>query len=196
MTGAAERIQLMHMSRQLLQVELHEITARHGVDPIAQDDSEEEQIAQEAYYLQFPASLRQEAADMARYYQIFYCLENELRDMIESQLEDTYGEEWWDERCPETVRKSVENNKRREQDNGVSLRSPHPIDYTTFGELGEVLKVNWDIFGATFNSKRGMEKVLSSLNLLRGPIAHCAPLAEDEVVRLHLAVRDFYRLME
>lgn len=90
----------------------------------------------------------------------------------------------------------MENNKKREQDNGVTLRSSHPIDYTTFGELGEILKVNWDIFGATFNSKRGVEKVLSSLNLLRGPIAHCAPLAEDEVLRLHLAVRDFYRLME
>ena len=196
MTGAAERIQLMHMSRQLVQVELDEITARHNVDPIVQDEPEEEQIAHEAYYLQFPASLRQEASDMARYYQIFYCLENEIRDMIESQLEDTYGEDWWDEHCPETVRRSVENNKQREQDNGVTLRSSHPIDYTTFGELGEVLKFNWDIFGATFNSKRGMEKVLSSLNLLRGPIAHCAPLAEDEVVRLHLAVRDFYRLME
>jgi len=186
----------MHMSRQLVQVELDEITARHNVDPIVQDEPEEEQIAHEAYYLQFPASLRQEASDMARYYQIFYCLENEIRDMIESQLEDTYGEDWWDEHCPETVRRSVENNKQREQDNGVTLRSSHPIDYTTFGELGEVLKFNWDIFGATFNSKRGMEKVLSSLNLLRGPIAHCAPLAEDEVVRLHLAVRDFYRLME
>ena len=78
----------------------------------------------------------------------------------------------------------------------MTLRSPHPIDYTTFGEFGEIIKSNWDIFGSTFNSKRGLEKVISSVNLLRGPVAHCSPLAEDEVVRLHLAVRDYYRLTE
>ncbi|WP_400995239.1 Swt1 family HEPN domain-containing protein [Agromyces sp. GXQ0307] len=196
MTRSADQLQLMHMSRQLVQVELEEIATRHNVDPIVITEADEEAVSQEGYYLQFPAELRQQAAEMSGYYQIFYCLENEIRDMIESQLEDAFGEAWWDEHCPENVKTSVENNKRREQDNGVTLRSSHPIDYTTFGELGEILKVNWDIFGATFNSKRGMEKVLSSLNLLRGPIAHCAPLAEDEVVRLHLAVRDFYRLME
>ncbi len=30
-----------------------------------------------------------------------------------------------------------------------------------------------------------------SLNMLRGPIAHCCPLSEDEVDRLRLAVKDW-----
>jgi len=38
--------------------------------------------------------------------------------------------------------------------------------------------------------------VMGSLNTLRGPIAHCSPLAEDEALRLRLAVRDWFRLME
>lgn len=180
----------------MLRVELEDVAARFDVDPVVDDSAAEEVTTQESYYLQFSASLRTQAAEMARYHQIFYCLENEIRDMIESQLEEAHGENWWDEHCPDGVKAAAENNKEREQDNGVTLRSAHPIDYTTFGELGEILKINWDIFGATFNSKRGVEKVLSSLNLLRGPIAHCAPLAEDEVLRLHLAVRDYYRLME
>ena len=37
---------------------------------------------------------------------------------------------------------------------------------------------------------------MTSLNQLRGPIAHCSPLAEDEVVRLELTVKDWSRLME
>lgn len=37
---------------------------------------------------------------------------------------------------------------------------------------------------------------MNSLNLLRGPIAHCSPLAEDEVVRLKLTLKDWFRLME
>jgi hypothetical protein len=35
-----------------------------------------------------------------------------------------------------------------------------------------------------------------SLNTLRGPIAHCGLLAEDEVDRLKLSVKDWFRLLE
>lgn len=196
MTVGEERLQLMHMGRQLLQVELDDIATRYALEPIAPVETEEEAAENEGYYLQFPAELRRRATEMSRYYNIFYCLENSIRDLVESQLEDAFGESWWDEHAPEPIRIAVAANRKREQDNGVTLRSSHPIDYTTFGELSEIIKGQWDIFGATFNSKRGLEKVMSSLNLLRGPIAHCALLADDEVVRLHLAVRDFYRLME
>jgi len=37
---------------------------------------------------------------------------------------------------------------------------------------------------------------MANLNTLRGPIAHCTLLAEDEVVRLRLSVRDWFRQME
>ena len=70
------------------------------------------------------------------------------------------------------------------------------IDYTTFGELGEIIKSNWDLFGSIFNSKKAVEKVMANLNALRNPIAHCSLLAEDEVLRLRLSVRDWFRLME
>lgn len=43
---------------------------------------------------------------------------------------------------------------------------------------------------------KAFTKVMGNLNLLRGPIAHCSPLAEDEVVRLRLTLKDWFRLME
>lgn len=196
MNKGQELLQLMHMSRQLLQVELEEIATRYDLDsltPVGIKTADEED---EQYYLQFPAEMRRQAKEMAQYYRIFFCLENSIRDLVESQLEEAFGENWWSEHVPSNIQSSVESNKLREQDNGVTLRSSHLIDYTTFGELGEIIKTNWDIFGATFNSKRGLERVMSSLNLLRGPIAHCTTLADDEVLRLHLTVRSFYRLME
>ena len=71
------------------------------------------------------------------------------------------------------------------------------MDYTTFGELSNIIVANWDLFGGTlFNSKKALEKVMASLNALRNPIAHCSPLAEDEQLRLRLAVGDWFRLME
>lgn len=71
------------------------------------------------------------------------------------------------------------------------------LDYTTFGELSDLIQTNWDIFGGSlFTSKRAVQKVMASLNALRNPIAHCCPLAEDEKLRLQLTVRDWFRLME
>jgi hypothetical protein len=84
----------------------------------------------------------------------------------------------------------------REVDSAVTPRSAEPIDFTTFGQLGEIIKSNWDMVGAIFTSKKAAERVMANLNTLRGQIAHCSPLAEDEIVRLRLSVRDWFRLME
>lgn len=43
---------------------------------------------------------------------------------------------------------------------------------------------------------QAVERILSNLNTLRAPIAHCKALAEDEVERLHLGLRDWFRQME
>jgi hypothetical protein len=78
----------------------------------------------------------------------------------------------------------------------MTRRSSEELDYSTFGELSVIIAANWDVFGGLFTSKKAVEKVMASLNSLRGPIAHCSALAEDEVVRLQLTVRDWFRLME
>ncbi len=71
------------------------------------------------------------------------------------------------------------------------------IDYTTFGELTQIVTKNWEAFGDLFRrGQRAFSKIMTNLNQLRGPIAHCCPLAEDEVVRLELTVKDWFRLME
>jgi hypothetical protein len=41
-----------------------------------------------------------------------------------------------------------------------------------------------------------VDRVIQHLNTLCRPIAQFSPLAQDEVVRLKLAVRDCFRLME
>ena len=191
-----DALRLLHMRRELALRDLAEIGTARQIERLLPEAVELDTVAdKDAYLAQFESEVRREAASMARHYQLFYCLEKTLRELVESQLEDEYGGNWWDDHVPQQIKESVAANTSREQDNGVTLRSSHPIDYTTFGELSEIIKSNWDLFGATFNSRRGLEKVMSSLNLLRGPVAHSCPLADDEVVRLDLSVRDFFRLM-
>src|SRR5206468_4043726 len=111
-------------------------------------------------------------------------LETTIRRLVADSLEVAEGEQWWSSpRIPPVVKQSAERSQRREIDSGVTPRSDDPLDFTTFGELGEIIKTNWDVFGAIFSSVKAVERVMASLNTLRGPIAHCSPLAEDEVVR-------------
>src|SRR6266852_2636186 len=108
--------------------------------------------------------------------------------MITEMLESVEPGKWWDpKRIPQNIFEEVASRMKKERDAGVTVRSDEPIDYTNFGELGEIIKKNWDVFGSVFDSQRAVEKVMNSLNVVRGPIAHCSPLSEDEVVRLRLS---------
>src|SRR5579871_5160862 len=98
--------------------------------------------------------------------------------------------------CRKTIKTEVAARIQKELDAGVTRRSMDELDYTTFGELSGIITANWDVFGSLFTSRKAVEKVMASLNSLRGPIAHCSVLAEDEKVRLQLTVRDWFRLME
>ena len=51
MSAESDRLQLMHMSRQLLLVELDDIASKYAVDPIATIEAEEEVVKNEGYYL-------------------------------------------------------------------------------------------------------------------------------------------------
>lgn len=149
----------------------------------------------ETYYPQFDEKIRREAADMSAHYRVFYCLENSIRSLITEVLFEKHGAGWWDAKAPETVRNHVAGTQKKERESGIAVRSQDPIDFTTFGELGEIIKSNWSDFSDIFQDIKALEKVIATLNVLRGPIAHCKPLAEDEVVRLHLSVRDWFRSM-
>lgn len=147
------------------------------------------------FYPQFREKIRKEAETMARHYVVFYCLENSIRELICSRLEEIHGANWWDLAVPQAVRDNVEKNFKKEQASGITMRSDKKIDYSNFGELGEIIKSNWDIFGDMLRDAGAVQRILGNINTLRASIAHCSILAEDEILRLHLALRDWFRQM-
>jgi hypothetical protein len=194
MNNSTDVIRAFGMSTYLIPVELLAIEKEFD---IALGHIAKGTDAQETdYYPQFEQSVRAEASQMAAHYEVFYCLEKAIRRLVIETLANSYGEGWWDSRVPEKIRENVRHNIQREIDSGVTLRSESNIDFTTFGELGEIVRMNWVSFDAMFSSEKAFTKIMTALNQLRGPIAHCCPLADDEVVRLRLTVRDWFRLME
>lgn len=156
-----------------------------------------EEIQRKDYYLQFDSEFRKEAKSMAENYEIFYCLEKSIRKLISELMEENYGENWWEDNVKEAIRNNVDSNIKRDEDSGFTIRSENKIDYTTFGELSQIVTTNWAAFENLFKrGQRSFQRIMTNLNQLRGPIAHCSPLAEDEIVRLELTVKDWFRLME
>lgn len=148
------------------------------------------------YYRLFSEAVRNEAFSMRAHYELFYCLEKSIRTLVSEKLESEHGVAWWDKAVPLDVHDNVKKNIQREQDAGVTKRSKNPVDYTTFGELGDIVRKNWQTFSDTFNNQKAFTRVMNNLNVLRAPIAHCCPLADDEVDRLRLTLKDWFRLME
>lgn len=190
-----DRLKLFVISNQITERQLDRLEAdlsldldRKADEPVPGPEAE--------YYLQFDAAIRSDAAEMARHYEVFYSLERSIRTLIEEKLEAELGANWWDTAVSDPVKQNVKRNIQREIEHAVTPRSAKEIDYTTFGELGDLVRQNWAVFADTFNDPKAFSKVMTSLNVLRGPIAHCGVLAPDEVVRLHLTVKDWYRLME
>lgn len=147
-----------------------------------------------ADYPQFERALREEAAVMAEYYQVFYCLEQKIRRLIVKRLSDTAGLDWWDsQRVPTDTKHAATKLRQREVESGITPRSENMIDYTSFGELSGIITSNWDVFEPAFHNKAAIGRVLHNLNLLRGPIAHSCAMTGDEIHRLGIAVKDWFR---
>ena len=193
MSSQHDAVKLFAITSQLIEHDLDLVEHAHAID-LSRGRSESADV-DAAYYPQIESAIRAEAASMAPHYEVFYSLETTIRRGIQEQLA-AEDDEWWTKRVPPQIAADAEKRHQKEVDTGMTPRSDDPMDFLTFGELSEIIKSNWGVFGAVFSSQKAVERVMSNLNSLRGPIAHCSPLAEDEVVRLRLTVRDWFRLAE
>ena len=148
-----------------------------------------------AGYEQFEFDVRSSAASMSEYYEVFYCLEVSIRRLVSAMLIEAEGKDWWASvRVEEGLRNEVRIIQKKENDSGITPRSENNLDFLTFGQLGQLITSNFDLFETVLTSKGAVSRVMNQLNLLRNPIAHCCELSPDEADRLRLSVRDWFRL--
>ena len=198
MNASNDKIKLFLLNNMVVESSLRSVLRQHGA---ITEQTPVEKAADEligGYVAQFDFESQVRAKRMSEYYELFHMFENAIRTMIADTLAVSEPDKWWDTLVPAAVKASAQKNREKEINEGVSWRSPDLIEYTNFGELGEIIKANWSIFAGIFSrgSILAVEKIMARLNTLRGPIAHCGNLSEDEVLRLKLTVRDWFRMME
>lgn len=187
-------VELFVLKCAVIEGSLRNSLREYRVESLSRADLEDDRLA--PYIKQFDIANRTAAAKMARYYEIFYMLENDIRRLIVETMEAAHGADWWDARVSQAVKDEVRKNRNREAQAAVSVRSDEEIDYTTFGQLSDIIRESWTDFAGMLSNPSAVGRVLSGLNMLRGTIAHCGLLAEDEVDRLKLAIRDWFRVLE
>ena len=128
---------LFSMHNLRLENSLDEVEKRFGLSFRKRRETEAEK--DNIYFPQFDEGIRNEAASMAEHYEAFYCLEKTIRNLIAARLSEVCGNNWWSTSVPEEIVKDVKRNIDRELDAGVSLRSTEEIDYTTFGQLSDIM---------------------------------------------------------
>ena len=134
-------LKLFNLSYQYLINDLQRIKECHHLNNLI--DSAQSESGDDQYYPQFDDAIREEAFKMGYYYQIFYCLERSMRKLIAETIESTEGQNWWNNaHVPENIIINVDLNMKKERDSGFSRRSEDEIDYTNFGQLGEIIKKN------------------------------------------------------
>ena len=98
-----DKIRLFGLSHPSLERELDKIEQDLKIDLHRgeQDQKDEE------YYPQFSQALRNEAADMSKHYELFYCLEKSIRKLVAETLQAQHGENWWDSCVPQAIKENA-----------------------------------------------------------------------------------------
>jgi len=140
----------------------------------------------------FSLQIRNQAVRMAEIYTFFFCFENSVRELVESRLQESLALEWWEKGVPQAVRKRVTDRREKENANRWhQARGGSDIYYADFGDLCNVIISNWARFEDLFPSQDWVRARLGDLEMSRNVIAHNGILAEIEVNRMELYLRDW-----
>lgn len=135
------------------------------------------------------------ARRMARFYIYYYAFENSLRRLVSGRLREKHGINWWKLKAPDGVKANVRKNQKSEKDTAMAIRSDEPIYYSNFGELIDLINSNWEDFSDTIRSKKAMESVIGRFGKIRNVIAHSCELEDDDIFRLKLLIKDWFRII-
>ena len=145
-----------------------------------------------------PPNLVKEANDMADVYPDIYVLENLVRHVVKTVLENKYASDWWKNRNVVSGNIAGEVEKRMSfegKNKWVAKRGTHEIFYTMFGELSRIIASNPKEFRPIFANME-IEAELRKLEPSRNIIAHNNPLPPKEIRRIKTCLDDLRKQLE
>lgn len=145
----------------------------------------------------FSLAIRIEARRMAVVYQLLFCFENSVRELIEDRLKEGYGyDDWWGQGVPDAIRVKAEKLKAKErQAPWHGPRGGTLLAFVDFPELADIVTERWEHFEDLLGKSEWVSSLFSEMNQSRRAIAHTGVLSQFDVERLELRVRDWLRVV-
>lgn len=190
MSNFAKKLEHLAFKNLMLETDLIELE-ENGIDIQHIDTISRKEIVDTDL---FEHDILASARKMARFYVYYYAFENSIRSLISGRLEERHGINWWELKAPDGVKANVKKHQNSELDTAMAIRSEDPLYYTNFGELIDIINANWEDFSDTIRSRKAMQSVISQFGKIRNVIAHSCELEEDDIFRLKLLIKDWFRI--
>lgn len=132
------------------------------------------------------------AQKMAVVYTAICAFENSVRKFVSKKLLEVHGEQWWEKKVSEPIKKKAQS--RKEQEDKIRWHTPRGdsiINYTEFGDLSSMIRNNWDDFEPHVVSQEWAEQIIKTVERSRNVIMHSGELVNHDIERIGTYIRDW-----
>jgi hypothetical protein len=135
------------------------------------------------------------ANNAAEAYRLFFVFETYLRELIVEVLSNNATVPWWD-KIPPDVRKAIEElEETEEMKSWMALGTRDKSSLMTYPQLVRVIDECWKDGFADLLRDKALVQEARVLSHLRNTIAHMTPISDEEVGRVRLTIRDWFRMV-
>lgn len=134
------------------------------------------------------------AKAMAVVYTAIAAFENSVRTMVVKTLIEKYKEEWWEKGVSNGIRERAQKRAEDEQNaKWHAQRGQDPVNYTTFGDLKNIMQNNWDAFEDLIGNLAWASGIFDVIERSRNVIMHSGMLEKEDIERLGVNIRDWIK---
>jgi len=131
----------------------------------------------------------------AELYPIVYIFENSVRNVVSIVMQSTFGEDWWEQKVSDTIKRNVKIRQSEEkQYPWHSQRGVAPIFYTDISDLRTLINTYNKEFKKVFGKIPRVEMWIEEIEKTRNILAHSNPVAKKDRDRLTVFARDWSEL--
>jgi hypothetical protein len=141
---------------------------------------------------EFNMESRIKAKRMGRIYELLFCLENSMRELIERTLKENRDLGDWTDGIKVDILSNA--RKREEQDQETRWHGPRGesiLNYLDFPDLGAIILDRWGDFQDLLGDRRWVERYFGEMNPTRRALAHTGDLTDFDVERMEMRVREW-----
>lgn len=145
----------------------------------------------------FSFAIRVQAQRMARVYELLFCFENSVRELIEDRLKEKFSvEDWWEKGLPDDICKEAQRLKERERKTPWhGPRGGTLLAFVDFPVLARIITERWEHFEDLLGRAEWVTNLFDEMNQSRRAVAHTGVLSQHDIERMELRVRDWLRVV-